>query len=255
LRTPPSAQTMLATSMLSLSANRAEVSTGNLRGDAGKFDNLKASWEKGLEIGDFKTKVAAKYDYNSNKDFLKEVSFSGDLVEGDSADDVSVSYELRRDFASKRSDVRLTASSQGTTLSAEYDTEDQLTEVAVQREVDLGDQKVDVQPSWMVKAKAARVKLMSGLNNGKDKVSAQFDYDVDGKEVGALEVGFTRQLKAGQTLAASYKPDKSDLEVSLQDDNFEDGATWTATANVPLESADANLLDAARVTLKRSWGW
>merc|ERR1719337_391104 len=129
--------------------------------------------------------------------------------------------------------------------------EDQLTEVAVQREVDLGDQKVDVQPSWMVKAKAARVKLMSGLNNGKDKVSAQFDYDVDGKEVGALEVGLTRQLKAGQTLAASYKPDKSDLEVSLQDDNFEDGATWTATANVPLESADANLLDAARVTLKR----
>ena len=140
---------MLATSMLSLSANRAEVSTGNLRGDAGKFDNLKASWEKvrsrrhssahiaerrtshllhrnysaaspppfrsppfssahrppatsahaaarppplpvfaartshpplpaaatqGLEIGDFKTKVAAKYDYNLNK----EVSFSYD---------------------------------------------------------------------------------------------------------------------------------------------------------------------------------
>jgi len=32
-------------SLFALAANRAEVSTGNLRGD-NKFDNLKANWDK-----------------------------------------------------------------------------------------------------------------------------------------------------------------------------------------------------------------
>lgn len=55
---------------------------------------------------------------------------------------------------------------------------------------------------------------------------------------------------------ASYKPDKAgSLEVSFEDSTFESGATWTATANVGLEGDAVSILDNAKVTLKRSWGW
>eukprot|EP00967_Tisochrysis_lutea_P002553 scaffold3132_cov30-Tisochrysis_lutea.AAC.1 len=208
-----------------------------------------------VSIGDFKTLVKAKYDYNANRDFLKEVSISGDLIEAGNADDVGVGYELTRDFSNRNTNVRLTATSRGYSLSAEYDPNEQLREVGVSREVEVGDYKVDVQPTWLVKAKAARVKLISALNNGKDRVSAQFDYDVDGQQAKDVELGFERTLEEGKVLSASFRPDKSDLEVSLEDSTFESGATWTATANVALDSDPSNLLDAARVTLKRSWGW
>uniref|UniRef100_X5CX07 Uncharacterized protein n=2 Tax=Eukaryota TaxID=2759 RepID=X5CX07_9EUKA len=246
---------LAATSLLALGANRAEISTGNLRSDSGKFDNLKASWEKSLSLGDIKSTLRASYDYNANREFLKEVSLSGGLVEAASADDVGVDYELKRDFSTRQTDVKLTASLGDSKLNANYDTENQLREVGVSSKLELGDQTVNIEPSWLVKAKSARVKLMSALNNGKDKLSAQFDYDVDQQEVGGIEVSLDRQLEEGKVLHASYKPDKSDLELSLEDSTFESGATWTATANVPLEGDAGGILDNARVTLKRSWAW
>jgi len=90
-------------------ANTAEVHTSNLNGGGGAFDNLKASWGKALNIGSHKTNMNCKYDYSANKDFLKEVSFSGDLT---NAGDVSVQYEVTRDFKSKDTEVKLTAASQ-----------------------------------------------------------------------------------------------------------------------------------------------
>jgi hypothetical protein len=141
-------------------------------------------------------------------------------------------------------------------LSAVYDTTDQLREVGASSKLELGDQTINVQPSWLVKAKAARVKLMTALNGGTDKISAQMQFNVDAQEVGGIEVGYDRQLNPGKVLHASYKPDKSDLEFSFEDSTFEPGATWTATANVPLDAADpGGVLDAARLTLKRSWTW
>ena len=44
-------------------------------------------------------------------------------------------------------------------------------EVSAQRSVSIGDQTVDVEPSFLVKAQTARVKLMSAF--GKDRVKAQ----------------------------------------------------------------------------------
>ena len=177
-----------------------------------------------------------------------------ELIEAASADDVGLGYQLTRDFAKAQTDLKLTASSRGTTLSAEYDTNEQLRSVGVSREVELGDQKMDVQPSWLLKARAARVKLMSSLNDGKDKVSAQVDFDVASKEARALELGLSRQLDTGRVVEAKYKPANSDLTISLTDSSFENGATWTATANVDASDA-GSLLDTASVTLKRSWGW
>jgi hypothetical protein len=208
-----------------------------------------------VSIGDFKTTVKAKYDYNANRDFLKEVSLSGNLLEADNTDDIAFGYEVTRDFAACNTNVKLTASSHGYSLSAEYDPEEQLRQVGVAREVEVGDYKVDVQPTWLVNAKAARLKLMSAVNDGKDRLSAQFDYDVDGQQAKDVELSFARTLEQGKILSASFKPEKSDLEVSFEDSTFESGATWTATANVPLNSDPSNILDAARVTLKRSWGW
>ena len=65
----------------------------------------------------------ANYDYNANKDFLKEVSLEGDLMDG-KGDDLSVSYQVTHDFSSKNTNVRLMANTQGTNLAAEFDRND-----------------------------------------------------------------------------------------------------------------------------------
>jgi len=125
-------------------------------------------------------------------------------------------------------------------------------QVSAARTVEVSDRKVDVQPSWLVKAKTARVKLMSALGD-RDSVSAQVDYDTNSGDA-EVELGFSRQLKDGKSLSATLAPKNKDLEVNLVDSSFEDGATWTATANVPLEDA-SNVKNNAKVTLKRSWAW
>ena len=81
-----------------------------------------------------------RYDYNANKDGLKEVSLEGDLIEAASDDDVAVGYKVTRHVASKQNDLKLTASTHGTTVYGEY-ADNQLTEVGAQREVEIGDQK------------------------------------------------------------------------------------------------------------------
>jgi hypothetical protein len=244
---------MLAAVTLSLSHN-AEVSTSNIRSGAA-FDNLKASWNQALKLGDFNTNMKANYDYNANRDFLKDVSFNGDLVESSSADDMRVSYEVTHNFGDKNTNVKLTANTQGTTLGAEYDQSDGLKEVSAERDVKLGDQNVNVQPSWLVKAQTARVKLMSKLGSGDDRLSAQIDYATQGGAT-TYEVGYDRNLEDGRDVSATFKPDSKNLEIDYVDNNFEKGATWTATANVPLENGGSNnILDAAKLTLKRSWQW
>jgi len=230
-------------------ANNAEISTSNLNGGGAAFDNLKASWGKALNIGDFETRMNLKYDYAKSKDSLQEVSFSGNLVDDS---DMKVGYEVTRSFDGGATAVKLSAETGGTTLAAEYDTDDQLKEVSAQRTVEISDRKVDVEPSWLVKAKTARVKLMSALGDS-DSLSAQVDYDTNSGDA-EVEVGFSRQLKEGKSLSATLTPKTKDLEVELVDASFEDGATWTATANVPLNDA-ASVKDSAKVTLKRSWAW
>jgi len=230
-------------------ANNAEITTTNLNGAGAAFDNLKASWGKALNIGDFSTNMNVKYDYAKSKESLQEVSFSGDLVDDD---DMKVGYEVTRSFGDGSTGVKLTAATGGTTFNAEGDSNEMLTEVSASRSVDIGDRSVDVTPSWLVKAKTARVKLMSALGD-KDSVSAQVDYDTNSGDAD-VEVGFSRSLKEGQTLSATLTPKSKDVELELVDSSFEEGATWTATANVPLEDT-SNILDAAKLTLKRSWSW
>merc|ERR1712066_21771 len=69
-----------------------------------------------------------------------------------------------------------------------------------------------------------------------------------------VELGFSRQMKGGKSLSATLTPKNKDLEVELVDSSFEDGATWTATANMALDDA-ANMKDSAKLSLKRSWAW
>jgi hypothetical protein len=233
--------------------NTAEISSTDLRKGAA-FDNVKASWNQALKLGDFSTKLEAEYDYSANKDFLKEVTFTGDLIESSKDDDVTVSYEVTHDFADKNTNVKLTANTQGTTLGAEYDRSDGFKEVSAERDVEIGDQSVNVQPSWLVQAKTARVKLMSKLSGG-DEVSAQIDYKTEGGDV-TYEVGYDHNLEDGRDVSATVKPASKELEIDYVDTKFESGATWTASAAVPLEnSGSSNILDAAKVTLKRAWSW
>jgi hypothetical protein len=233
-------------------SNTAEVSSTDLRRGAA-FDNVKASWNQALKLGDFNTKLRADYDYNANRDFLKEVSLQGDLVDG-SGDDMSVSYEVRHNFADKNTQVDLTANAQGMRLGANYDRQNGIKEVSAERDLQIGDQNLNVQPSWLVQAKSARVKLMSKINGG-DRVSAQVDYSMDDGAQN-LEVGYDHQLEEGRDLRATLRPSKKEVDVELVDNKFEKGATWTTSATVPLEKgASNNVFDAAKLTLKRSWAW
>lgn len=229
-------------------AGSAELNIGNVRSGA-SFDNLKASWGKALEIAGFKTNLDCKYDYAANKEGLDEVTLTGDLVEATSGDDIAVGYKLTRHVASKKNDLKVTATSKGTTIYGEYN-DNQLTEVGASKEVEVGDQKVNVEPSYKVQAKTARVKLMSALSGGK--VAATVDY-ADG-DVDVNEVSFEKELETGRSVTATLTPKSQNLEVEYKDDTFESGASWTATANVPLDDAN-NILDAAKLTLSRAWTW
>lgn len=240
---------MLSVAALGALANTAEVSTTNIRSGAA-FDNLKASWGQALKLGDFSTNVEANYDYNANKDFVKDVSFSGAITDDG---DMKVSYEISHDFGDGNTGVKLTAETGGTTISADYDQSDGVTEVSAARGVDLGDQSVDVDASWLVNSKTARVKLMTKLGDGDDAVNAQIDYDTEGGSA-TYEVGYSRNLEEGRDLSATFNPDSKNLDVDYTDTTFESGATWTASASVPLESGD-NILDSASLSLKRSWTW
>lgn len=230
-------------------ANKAEVTTSNLRSGA-SFDNLKASWGKKLSLGDFNSQLDCSYDYNANREFLKDVSLSGNLIDG-SGDDLRVGYQVTKNFdGDKTTEVKLTADLSGTRLSAELDTNDQLKEVSAQRTVSIGDRDVDLSPSFLVKAQTARVKLMSAF--GKDRVKAQVDYGTADSST-RYELGYERDLEDGRQVSATLTPADKNLDVELVDNTFESGATWTAKASVPLEGN--NILDAAQLTLKRSWSW
>jgi len=236
---------MLALTSATLS-NTAEISTGNLR-SGGAFDNIKASWNQALKLGDFNTNLKANYDYKSNSDFLKDVEFTGDLVEDG---DMTVSYEVTHDFGSKTTNVKLTANTQGTQIGAEYDQNDGVKEITAERSVSAGDQNVDVEASWSVKANAARIKLMSKLG---DNLRGEVTYD-SGDSSTSYEVGYDTNIEDGRDVSATYKPDSNTLEVDYTDTTFEKGATWTASAEVPLEDSN-NIMDAAKLSLKRSWTW
>jgi len=230
-------------------ANTVEVTTSDVRKGAA-FDNVKASWGKALSIGDFKTNMKCNYDYNDNRDFLKEVSFQGDVLEG-SGDDLSVSYDVNHNFKSKNTEVTLTGKMSGNTLAVDYDTSSNLKEVSLARSLDVADQKVDLQPSWLVQAKTARVKMMTAMSG--NRLSAQVDYATDGGNV-AYEVGYARNLEDGKDVSATFNPDGNNLDVEYVDPKFENGATWTAKASVDTGDV-ANVLDATKLTLKRAWSW
>merc|ERR1719456_2052689 len=107
-----------------LASNTAEFTTNDVRKGAA-FDNIKASWGKALSFGDFKTNLRCNYDYNENRDFIKEVNLKGDLMEG-GGDDVSVSYDVTHNFKSQNTEVKLQAATHGTTFEVDYDTDTQV---------------------------------------------------------------------------------------------------------------------------------
>ena len=260
------------------------MSTSNLRSGAA-FDNLKASWGKKFSVGDIDSQLDCSYDYNANRDFLKDVKLSGSLVDG-SGDDLSVGYELTKCCApcsnrlrvavdaraqtrlaiglptrvscgrnfdgGKSTELKLTAEMSGTKFCADLSSDDQLREVSAQRSVSVGDRTVDVEPSFLVKAQTARVKLMSAF--GKDRVKAQVDYSTSDSST-TYELGYERDLEDGREVSATLKPDEKNLDVELVDNSFESGATWTAKASVPLEGDAKGILDAAKISLKRAWSW
>jgi len=71
--------------------------------------------------------------------------------------------------------------------------------------------RLNVEPSWRVQAKEARIKLMSAVGGGKDRVSAEVNYangDVD-----VAEIGYQRELEEVCFLWTCFR---SDISPSLR---------------------------------------
>ena len=73
-------------------------------------------------------------------------------MEASSADDVGVSYQVSHNFGDRKTNVKLSANTRGTTVNAEVD-DRALTEVSAVRDLDVGDRSVNTEASWLVKPK------------------------------------------------------------------------------------------------------
>jgi hypothetical protein len=231
---------MLSIASLSL-ANTAEMTTSTISSAnvLPKFDSFKATWNTDVSLGDHSTSVATKFDFKDGEGNL-DVTLTGDVVDG-------VSYKVSDALGDKS--IKLTAAAQGMTVT--LDQGDGL-EVSTSRDIDLGDQTLNVKPTWLVKANTARVKLMSKL--GGDSINAQIDYDIDGGEASLKEVSLDHHIEDGRDVSATFSPGSSNLKVDYVDKKVDSGATWTATATVPLEDRN-NIVDSASLKLKRAWSW
>lgn len=255
---------MISALALSTLGNTLELSSGDLR-KANAFDSIKATWNQALKIGDLPgSTLSVEYDSSVAKESLKEATLSGAIFEPSEAkaakgrsgavdaSDLSVTYEVSHDFASNSNALKLSASTvvEGYTVGAELDDANGLSEVSATRDLDVADQSINAAASWLVKAKTARVKLMSKLSDN-DNVNVEVNYTPDGGAT-TYEVGLDHSMGDGRDLSA--KVDGDNLEVDYVDSKFEDGATWTASASVPVDAGN-NILDAAKLSLKRSWKW
>jgi len=92
---------------------------------------------------------------------------------------------------------------------------------------------------------------MSAMGGGN--VRAQVDYNTD-NSAASYELGYARQLEEGKDVSATLNVDAKELEMKYVDSKFESGATWTATATVPVDNA-GNIMDATKMTVKRGWSW
>jgi len=252
---------MISVAAIGVLSNTVSIETGDLR-KGSAFDRVKATFSQALRLGELpESRLTAEYDSGANRDFLKEATLTGSLIERQEAQeakgrkaavdasDLSVTYEVSHDFASKKTDIKLAASTtiEGTQVGAKFDDTDGVTEVSAEREI----QGVTVEPSWLVKAKTARVKLMSKL--GDDRLSAQIDHKPDGGET-TYEVSYDRQIEEGRDLSATIGCESKSVDIDYVDTKTEDGATWTASASVPYEGG-RDMLDDVKLTLKRAWKW
>lgn len=224
--------------------NTISITSNDVRGGNLGFDNIKADWSKSVDIGGNDADLTVEYDRSASESGLKTVSLAGVLSEDK---DMTVSYEVEHDFTADSTDVSLTAVSGDTTFGAEYDVDaGEITEFSAQKDLDIGGSDIDTTVTWKVADSNARVKMITAM--GDATVTGEFTYN-DG-DVSDLEIGYDTNLEAGRDLSISYTDDEVEIEVT--DTNFEDDATWTATATLKHPELD---LDDMTITLKRSWEW
>ena len=97
----------------------------------------------------------------------------------------------------------------------------------------------------------ASVKLMSQLGDG-DKLTATVDYGLDGGAT-TYEVSLDHNVGDGRDVSATFGSDSSAIEVEYVDSASEADATWTVAASVPSDAS--NIVNAAKLTVKRAWQW
>jgi len=226
-------RSLLVTTALALaSAGKAEFSTSNLCSKA-SLENVKATWDKKLDIAGHTTKLSCSYDLKAKQNFFSTASLSGTFK----PPFVSLGYDLSHSFKSGVQALKLSAAAKGAVVKAAVDAKGaKLTEVSSNVDV----QKVSLRPSYKPPSEAVELSISAG------SVGANVGYSLRAAEVEwSLEA--SHELQGGRELSAEL--DAGGVELTYTDEAFEEGATWSASLSAPFAARKLN--DLAMV-VKRS---
>jgi hypothetical protein len=215
-----------------------ELSSADLSNAGGRaYDNIVAKWSETLKVFGREANIATEYDRNAKKDFLKEVTVSGQV------DDVS--YEVTNNFGGDTS-LTLTANTKdGTTVEVAADDKAGLTSITASRKgVRAFDRDVDVEASHDTQAASSKLKLSSVLGHGVTAI-ATANVANGGATTTNVDLEYENELTNGRTVSAKVNPKAGSGEVEYVDSKTIDA---TITASMDLGGKP-------KVTVKRAWAF
>lgn len=248
---------------------RAEVLSGDMRRVMSTpgtvVHNVKLGWSSKINWSkSIASRLSASYDLKKNRNFIKDLSLSSDFE--------SFGFQSSCSFTQEFADGGLDGASLNLQLStpvvagmrveAEYDTcsHDHITSLALPvGPYRCGDIcKLAGKTEWLGGAKAMKYAASAAFQPAskyvtKLKASATHAVEPGGPGL-SYEAGVEQGVGKGRSVSATCKNSKS-LALEYVDAAFDDQATWTLTANMPLDAGAKDAFVKPKVFLKRKWAF
>lgn len=247
---------------------KAEVLSGDLRKVVGDpqsvVGNVKLGWSTTVDWGkNVGSTLKANYDLRANRNFVKDISISGDA----SMSGTTLGYEVTQQFADgslgdTTAALKLsTPAYAGMKLVAEYDTKSpsHIKSLALPMSYACGKVcKLTGKTEWLGAAKAMKYAATASFQSASryaTKLNAQISHKVEEGGPGlSYEVGVAQGVGAGRGLSATLKNTKV-LALAYDDAVLDDQATWTFAWDMPLTSGVKDAFLQPTVKAKRKWSF
>jgi len=249
---------------------RAEVLSGDMRGVMSSpgtvVHNVKLGWSSKINWSkSIASRLSASYDLKKNRNFIKEISLSGDVEKFG----FESSYSLTQEFADggllEGASINLQLSTPmvaGLRVEAEYDTSsyDHITSLALPvGPYECGGVcKLGGKTEWLGGAKAMKHAASAAFQPAsryltKLKASVTHAVAVGGPSL-SYEAGVEQGVGKGRSVSATCKNSKI-LAIEYVDAIFDEQATWTLAANMPLDAGVRDAFVKPKIFLKRKWAF